>query len=702
MEGQRARPDHAGRAALEHWILACAAAVIYYALARAAPWFAVGGELTAALWPAAGFALAAVLLWGPAAAAGVLIGAFLAHERPLTAGAGGASAAAVAAALAGAVAGAQALFGARLLRRYSVPEDMPRSARDAAIFCALSPLIGLLGPLRELLALAAPGGAMPPGYMESRAALTWWVGDTVGLLVVTPLILAWAAPRRGALLPTASRTAEGLSAAALLAGAAWLGFAAPKERLLWASFPAVLWILFRFGSRASTAAVAALAALVMSLTAYDSFPVLGSTVRHSMLIASAYIGAVAATALLARALLEEREAAMKALFADERAARRRLADERRLFEHLPTGFAVLRLAQPGGDDGAFRIIEINPAGVRLAGREASGGYEGMTLKEFSPALCETGFPKTCLDVLRLRRIRPQSAQFTSLRVADEDFDVVVFALNEQDVGAAYANVSERNRTQRRQAEAALADRTAELARSNLELSQFAYVASHDLNAPLHKVKAFAKRLKAKIEPSLDDESRDYLRRMMRSVDGMQQLIDGLLALARVTTRGGAAEAVDLGALAKDVVEGLALAPHAGAVEIGPLPRIMADPLQMRQLLQNLISNGLKFQVPGGSPIVRVRGAARNDGFCELTISDNGIGIELKYAEKIFQPFQRLNSGFEYEGSGIGLTICRRIVERHGGSIAMASKPGHGSEFRIVLPLSQEGRLACQPQEKASR
>ena len=192
--------------------------------------------------------------------------------------------------------------------------------------------------------------------------------------------------------------------------------------------------------------------------------------------------------------------------------------------------------------------------------------------------------------------------------------------------------------------------------------------------------------------------------MLRSIDGMQNLIDGLLELARVTTRGGGAEVVDLSALAKDVVESLDLArAHGNArVEVGALPKINADPLQMRQLLQNLIANGLKFQRPGARPIVRVRGKATDDGRCELVVSDNGIGFDMKYAERVFQPFQRLNSRSDYEGSGMGLAICQKIASRHGGTISVTSRPEHGTEFKVLLPISQEGRMECLSQEKASR
>ena len=206
MEGQRPQEEFHGRDALENCVLACAAAIIYYALARIGLQFELGPLGASLLWPAAGFALAAVLLWGPSAASGVFLGAWLAYERPLLAD-GGATLATVLAASALAALGsaAQALLGAALLRRFGSPQDAARSAREAAVFCALVPVIGLISPIFQLLAL------MPSGILAGRhwaqAGFTWWIGEAVGMLTVTPLILVWAGPGTRLALPTMPRAA---------------------------------------------------------------------------------------------------------------------------------------------------------------------------------------------------------------------------------------------------------------------------------------------------------------------------------------------------------------------------------------------------------------------------------------------------------------------------------------------------------------
>lgn len=239
----------------------------------------------------------------------------------------------------------------------------------------------------------------------------------------------------------------------------------------------------------------------------------------------------------------------------------------------------------------------------------------------------------------------------------------------------------------------------ELARSNSELAQFASAASHDLQEPLRKIIAFGGRLREHLDGALDGEAQDYIQRMQRSAERMGCLISDLLALAQVTTKAKALEDVEMITLTKEVLSDLEtrIAQSGGRVDIDNLPKLRADPLQMRQLLQNLIANGIKFRKKDAPPIVTVRGKDLNNGFCEITVQDNGIGFEEKYLDRIFKPFQRLHSRLEYEGTGMGLAICDKIVARHGGHLSAKSSPGSGSTFIIRLPTSHDAR-----DERASR
>jgi light-regulated signal transduction histidine kinase (bacteriophytochrome) len=234
--------------------------------------------------------------------------------------------------------------------------------------------------------------------------------------------------------------------------------------------------------------------------------------------------------------------------------------------------------------------------------------------------------------------------------------------------------------------------TLELERSNRELQDFAFVASHDLQEPLRKIQAFGDRLRGKHGEALGPEGIDYLERMQRAAHRMHVLINDLLTFSRVASKGQPFVTTDLGQIAREVLSDLEVRVEqtGGRVEIGDLPTLDADPLQMRQLLQNLIGNAMKFHRAGAPPHVRVSGSVLTDGppRARIVVADDGIGFDMKYLDRIFTPFQRLHGRQEYEGTGMGLAVCRRIVERHGGTLTAESAPGEGSRFLVTLPVHQ--------------
>jgi len=239
---------------------------------------------------------------------------------------------------------------------------------------------------------------------------------------------------------------------------------------------------------------------------------------------------------------------------------------------------------------------------------------------------------------------------------------------------------------------ALEQRAEELGRSNAELEQFASIASHDLKEPLRKVQTLSELVARKEADNLSDEGRDYLERTGAAGQRMQELIDDLLKFSRVATQGRPFEEVDLATVAEQAASDLeaVIDSLGGSVEVGDLPTVPADPLQMRQLMQNLISNALKFHRDGVPPKVTVTGRA-DGAIAEIEVSDNGIGFEPRFNTRIFKVFERLHGRGAYPGTGIGLALCRKIVDRHGGSITAESTPGEGSTFKVTLPIKQRAQ-----------
>ncbi len=258
-------------------------------------------------------------------------------------------------------------------------------------------------------------------------------------------------------------------------------------------------------------------------------------------------------------------------------------------------------------------------------------------------------------------------------------------------------------TDRVLAEQALARTNQALEQRNRELQDFAYVASHDLQEPLRKIRAFADLLQRDYAPRLEGDGLHYLGRIDHAAERMARLISDLLTFSRVATRVQPFSRVALQTVAEEVLFDLeiALKEAGGRVELHDLPPLEADPMQMRQLLQNLIGNAIKFRDPDRPVRVDVRGRVRPgpDGPAVLIeVEDNGIGFDEKYLDRIFTPFQRLHAQHEYAGTGMGLAICRRIVERHQGQITARSQPGAGTTFIVTLPCqaSPSAELSIHP------
>jgi light-regulated signal transduction histidine kinase (bacteriophytochrome) len=257
---------------------------------------------------------------------------------------------------------------------------------------------------------------------------------------------------------------------------------------------------------------------------------------------------------------------------------------------------------------------------------------------------------------------------------------------------ALAELAERERI-----ELTLRQRTEELARSNLDLEQFASLAAHDLQEPLHSIQVFLDLLRVKHGSSLNEQGQGYLDRVTKAASRMQQLLEGLLVYSRIDAPESRGATLSLQHIVEDILADLVaqIETSRAKIHVGELPMIHGDAVHIRQLLQNLIANGLKFHKQEVPPVIHISGMMIQDRrhagsgkpgcLCQIKIQDQGIGIPQEHLGKIFGMFKRLHRKDEYEGTGIGLAVCQRIVDQCGGTISVRSTLGTGSTFTVTIP-----------------
>lgn len=340
-----------------------------------------------------------------------------------------------------------------------------------------------------------------------------------------------------------------------------------------------------------------------------------------------------------------------------------------------------------------RLIVVNRRYLEIYGFSPEVVKPGITLRELMEYSVSLGnYTKEEAERALAERNDPDRlSKRTTIKQHLKDGRVIAVMNEPMPDGGTIATYQDVTETER--SAATMLEYTQKLERSNRELIDFAYVASHDLQEPLRKIEAFGDRLVKKYSSLLPDDGRMFVDRMQTAAERMRRLINDLLSYSRVTTNAKPFTWVSLNEVASDVVSDLQIRIEESNAQVivGELPRLEADVTQIHQLLQNLINNALKFRKPDVAPVVHVEASVIEAASDELapqvliTITDNGIGFENQFREQIFTIFQRLHSRNEYEGTGIGLATCRKIVERHGGTISADGRPGEGSRFEIRIP-----------------
>ncbi len=309
-----------------------------------------------------------------------------------------------------------------------------------------------------------------------------------------------------------------------------------------------------------------------------------------------------------------------------------------------------------------------------------------------------------------RRLMGQRGTLSGLRSDGVMFPAEITISKRQVRGEFEFTSVVRDITERKEMEDAVDAYAKKLGRSNEELKEYATLAAHDLQEPLRKIEIFADKIVTNSVADLSEKSLDDLERLVRSVQRMRALVGDLLSYAHASARSRNLESVDLETLAGEVVIDLQyqIEKTGGSVHVEHLPVIEADPIQMSQLLRNLIDNGLKFHQPDIPPMVTVEGQVVDNEhtggprICRFTVRDNGIGFDEKHADQIFSMFQRLHGISEYPGTGIGLALCHRIAEHHSGEITATSTPGEGSTFTVNLPVTHDPEPDTPPTTVGTR
>jgi PAS domain S-box-containing protein len=664
----------------------------YYATGRLGLDLAIGNSSISVVWPPTGIAIAAVVLEGFDVWPAIAVAAFWVNMAVT-----GDVLTSLPIALGNTL---EAVIGGYLVLRFARGREAIDRPTDVLRFA-------LLGAFAAPLVAATVGATtltvagLSARALYGQAWSTWWLGDAVGALEFTPLLLAlaawWGSRSRGS---ESSRTAEAVAIGAATFGLAALAFGRSPNALLGGTpiifilLPPVVWAAFRFGPLGASLAVTSTSLIAIVGTLLGNGPFASLSHADALDALRVFVGSLALTGFLVAAETVQRGRAEAGLVRSSAELERKVRERTALLESAQSlahiGSWELRL-----ETGAVTWSEEM---YRIYGRSAA---EPITLTSALEGVDPDGVAEiqatlrgllhapdplhAHLEPRQFRIRRPDGttrtlegrAQVSEVR----DGRPTLLVGTVQDITERTAMVQ------------ALQRRDVELTRSNAELEQFAYAASHDLQEPLGVVEGYTRLLAERYRGKLDADADTFLGFANEAAVRMRRLINDLLDYSRISRGPAPATPVASRAALDEALKNLASAIEAGAVRVrvqDPLPTVYVEHTELTRLFQNLVSNAVKFRA-GDSPEVEI--TARHTGADYLfMVRDNGIGIPPEHLERIFALFQRLHTREEHPGTGVGLAICRRIVEHHGGRIWAESEGvgGHGSTFWFSLPARPPG------------